>query len=86
MSEILWVSLVMIAILMLLAVLLIKPFQTIKKLVVKSGIGIALIFFFNYIGGLISLSLPFNPATILIAGFLGIPGIILLTYLQYLSP
>lgn len=86
MSDTLWVGLIVAVVLILLVGVFIRPFQVVKKLVVKSGIGIALIFLFNYIGGLISLSLPFNPATVLIAGFLGVPGIILLTYLRYIAP
>ncbi len=85
MSETVGIVLIVLVVLTLLVSLLIKPFFVFKKLVVKSGVGIALLFLFNYVGGLVSFTLPFNPITVLTAGFLGIPGIMLLTYLQYLA-
>lgn len=85
MPDVVWVVLIVLAVLGLLVGVLIRPFQVIKKLAVKSGIGIALLFLFNYVGGLISFTLPFNLVTVLTAGFLGIPGIMLLTYLQYIA-
>ncbi|MGI6551070.1 MAG: pro-sigmaK processing inhibitor BofA family protein [Syntrophomonadales bacterium] len=85
MSDTVWAVLIVMVVLILLAGLLIKPFQVIKKLAVKSGLGIALLILVNYVGGLLSFSLPFNPVTVLTAGFLGIPGILLLTYLQYMA-
>jgi len=84
MSDELWVIIIVLAVLALLVGVLIRPFQVIKKLAVKTGVGIALLFLFNYVGGLISFTLPFNLVTVLTAGFLGIPGILLLTYLQYI--
>ncbi|NLB17906.1 MAG: SigmaK-factor processing regulatory BofA [Syntrophomonadaceae bacterium] len=84
MSTGLWVILVIGIIAIILLQAFIKPAVLIVKLVVKSGIGIALIVIFNFLGGIASLALPFNPATVLIAGFLGIPGLMLLTYLQYI--
>jgi len=84
MSDELWVIIIVLAVLTLLVGVLIRPFQVIKKLAVKTGVGIALLFLFNYVGGLISFTLPFNLVTVLTAGFLGIPGILLLTYLQYI--
>jgi|LSQX01.2.fsa_nt_gb inhibitor of the pro-sigma K processing machinery len=84
MSTGLWVILVIGIIAIILLQAFIKPAVLIVNLVVKSGIGIALIVIFNFLGGIASLALPFNPATVLIAGFLGIPGLMLLTYLQYI--
>ena len=83
MPDSVWVMFIVLVVLIMLVGVLIRPFQVIKSLVVKSGIGIALLFLFNYMGGLIAFTLPFNPVTVLIAGFLGVPGILLLSYLQY---
>ena len=41
-------------------------------------VGIVLLYITNFIGTYFSFSLPINPITALIAGFLGIPGIIFL--------
>jgi len=86
MSEPVWLSgLVIVVVLILLAKVILTPLQVIKNLVAKSGLGILLIFLFNYIGSLVAFTLPFNPITVLTAGFLGIPGIILLAYLRYIA-
>ncbi|NLV15643.1 MAG: pro-sigmaK processing inhibitor BofA [Syntrophomonadaceae bacterium] len=79
-----WAILVAGIIAIILLQAFIKPAVLITNLIIKSGIGFALLVIFNFLGGIASLALPFNPATILIAGFLGIPGLMFLTYLQYI--
>ena len=60
------------------------PIKIIVKLVINGIIGAAALFAINVFSGLTGLSIGINPITALIAGFLGIPGIILLLFLQYI--
>ena len=55
-----------------------------KKLLFWLVLGFIFLGIFNFIGGKFGLSLAINPATLLIAGVLDIPGIILLAALRYL--
>lgn len=67
-----------------IGVLLVLPIKIIVKLVINGIIGAAALFAINIFSGLTGLSIGINPITALIAGFLGIPGIILLLFLQYI--
>lgn len=68
--------------LMMIAIILIqlilKPIKLLWKLLFNSFIGLGLLILFNYAAGFLAFSLPINFITVLIAGFLGLPGIILL--------
>ena len=68
----------------IIAQLIMKPLKLIWKLVINSVIGLALLVLTNYIGAYFDFSLPLNVITVLIAGFLGIPGILLLICFQLL--
>ena len=48
------------------------------KLLINGLVGIVLLYITNYIGAYFNFSLVINPVTALIAGFLGVPGIIFL--------
>lgn len=48
------------------------------KILINGVIGIVLLYLANYLGAFFSFTLPINAVTALIAGFLGIPGIIFL--------
>jgi len=85
MTDTIWTILIVLAVLALLVGVLLRPFQIVKSVAVKSVVGIALLFLFAYVGGLVSFSLPFNVVTVLTAGYLGVPGILFLSYLQYLA-
>ncbi|WP_244834021.1 pro-sigmaK processing inhibitor BofA family protein [Clostridium sp. BJN0001] len=52
------------------------------KILLNGVIGVIMLFAFNFAGSLINFSLPINAITALIAGFLGIPGIIMLIVIQ----
>ncbi|MDD3705728.1 MAG: pro-sigmaK processing inhibitor BofA family protein [Clostridiaceae bacterium] len=67
-----------------IGVLLVLPIKIIVKLVINGIIGAVALFAINIFSGLTGLSIGINPITALIAGFLGIPGIILLLFLQYI--
>lgn len=68
----------------LLGWLLIIPIKYLFKLIVNSIIGGVLLLIVNFLGGFIGIYVGINPVTALIAGFLGVPGVILLIVLQYI--
>ncbi|ABI67393.1 pro-sigmaK processing inhibitor BofA family protein [Syntrophomonas wolfei] len=84
-----WVN-VIIAALFFLAILyiilqvLFKPVKLLWKLAINSLMGLVLLLISNYIGAYFQFDLPVNIITVLIAGFLGLPGIILLICFQLL--
>lgn len=66
------------------AQLIMKPLKLISKLIINSLIGIVLLLIANYGGSFFGFELPINIITILVAGFPGIPGILLLVCFQLL--
>ena len=54
------------------------PIKLIFRLVYNALIGGAMLWVVNYIGANIGFTIAINPVTALIAGFLGIPGVVLL--------
>ncbi len=74
----------LLVIIFIIAQLIMKPLKLIWKLVINSIIGLVLLVLTNYIGAYFDFSLPLNVLTVLIAGFLGIPGILLLICFQLL--
>ncbi|HOE57963.1 MAG TPA: pro-sigmaK processing inhibitor BofA family protein [Bacillota bacterium] len=66
-----------------IGVLLVLPIKIIIRLVINGIIGAFALFAINIFGRFIGLTIGINPITALIAGFLGVPGIILLILLQY---
>ena len=77
-------ALFLLVILYLVAQVFMKPIQLLWKLLFNSAVGLILLLVVNYIAGYFSFSLPINVITVLIAGFLGLPGIILLICFQLL--
>ena len=71
-------ALFLLVILYLVAQVFMKPIKLLWKLLFNSAVGLILLLVVNYIAGYFSFSLPINVITVLIAGFLGLPGIILL--------
>jgi len=68
--------------LMLLLKLLVLPIRWFWKLFVNSACGFVCLWLLNSISGFTGLLFPINSVTALIAGFLGLPGILLLAALQ----
>ena len=64
--------------------ILVKPLKLAVKILVNSLFGLLLLWGFNFLGTLMALTIPINLVTILVAGFLGIPGLILLIIFQVL--
>lgn len=77
---------VTLAIPVLLALFLIRmllmPMKLVFKLAVHSGCGFLCLWLLNTVSGFTGIYLPINTVTVLIAGFLGIPGIGLIALLE----
>lgn len=61
-----------------------QPVKLLWKVVINSLIGLVLLLLVNYGAARFGFVLPVNIITILVAGFLGIPGILLLICFQLL--
>jgi len=68
--------------LLLVGWLLITPIKLLLKFLANGLIGGIMLLVLNLVGGGIGISVAINPVTALIAGFLGVPGIILILLLQ----
>ncbi len=62
--------------------ILLMPIRMAFKLLLHSGCGFACLWLLNTVSGFTGVYLPVNAATVLIAGFLGLPGIGLLALLE----
>ena len=69
--------------LMALLKLLVLPIRWFWKVFVNSGCGFLCLWLLNSVSGFTGLMFPVNSVTALIAGFLGLPGILLLAILQW---
>lgn len=58
------------------------PLKILLKLVINGVLGAVLLFIVNFVGGYFNFSIGINIYTALIAGFLGIPGVIFLVFLK----
>ncbi len=63
--------------------LLVMPVKFIVKLLYNGIIGGLMLWVLNLAGSFLEFHVAINPVTALIAGFLGIPGVILIVVLQY---
>lgn len=61
------------------------PIKFLAKLVLNAVIGGIILWVLNVFGGTIGIHIGINVVTALIAGLLGIPGVVLLIILQYLK-
>ena len=81
-------NIVTIAILVLLGIILIRalflPVRLALKIAIHSGCGFLCLWLLNSISAFTGLLFPINAVTALIAGFLGLPGILLLAILQFM--
>lgn len=84
MTNIILAGILVLIILYVIAKVFMQPIKLLWKLLINSAIGIILLLIVNYIGGYFDFSLPINIITVLVAGFLGIPGILLLICFQLL--
>jgi pro-sigmaK processing inhibitor BofA len=77
-------GLFLLAVLYIGARVVMKPVKLLWKILVNSLIGLILLILVNYISTPFGFELHINIFTVLIAGFLGIPGIVLLICFQLL--
>lgn len=61
------------------------PFKILINLIINGVMGGILLFLINLVGSNFGLVIPINAITALIAGFLGIPGVIFLVIVNYLK-
>ena len=61
---------------------LLLPLGTLWRIGVHSGSGFLCLWLLNLVSGVTGIVLPVNGATVLIAGFLGLPGIGLIALLE----
>ena len=69
---------------LLLVRLLFLPLRGLIKLGIHAGFGFLCLLLLNTVSGFTGLSLPINAVTVLIAGFLGAPGIGIIALLEVL--
>ena len=60
------------------------PVRLTAKLLVNSACGFLCLWLLNWISGFTGIFFPINPVTVIIAGFLGLPGIALLAVSQFI--
>lgn len=65
--------------------ILVKPLRILAKMLFNSLVGLLMLIAFNFVGGLIGFTIPINLVTALVAGFLGIPGLIFLIIVQIIG-
>ncbi|MGH4140685.1 pro-sigmaK processing inhibitor BofA family protein [Clostridium sp.] len=54
------------------------PLKVLGKLVLNGALGVLLLLFVNFVGEYVGITIAINAVTALIAGFLGVPGVIFL--------
>lgn len=64
--------------------ILTKPIRWIFKLLINAAFGFVLLFLVNFFGDPVGIYINVNFINSLVAGFLGVPGVILLVVLQFL--
>ena len=68
----------------LLLRLIAAPVRLGVKVLLNSACGFACLWLLNWISGFTGIFFPINPVTVVIAGFLGLPGIALLAVSQFI--
>ncbi|HMM30417.1 MAG TPA: pro-sigmaK processing inhibitor BofA family protein [Clostridia bacterium] len=69
-------------VLWLICKLLSVPLKIIWKLLVNAVIGAVVLLIFNFFGGIVGFTIPISPVSALVAGILGIPGVIILALIE----
>ncbi|MGE5507871.1 MAG: pro-sigmaK processing inhibitor BofA family protein [Chitinophagales bacterium] len=67
----------------LLARIFFVPLKFIVRLLFNAAVGGILLWLVNLLGRHFGVTVPINPITALVAGFLGVPGVVLVLALQY---
>lgn len=61
------------------------PMKFLTKIILHAACGFICLWLLNSVSGFTGISLPVNAVTILISGFLGVPGIGLITFLELIK-
>ena len=83
MENILSILIPVVLVLVLLRIIA-MPVRLAVKVFLNSACGFACLWLLNWISGFTGIFFPINPVTALIAGFLGLPGIVLLAISQWI--
>lgn len=79
----------MVAGIVLVCVLLLKiltePIKLVFKLLINAGLGFIILFIVNFFGGFFDFSLGISFMNALVAGVLGVPGVIILVLIKLLG-
>lgn len=62
----------------------IKPIRWLVRLLINSIFGGLILAAVNFVGGFAGITIIINPITSILAGLLGVPGVILVIILQYI--
>jgi len=65
---------------------LLVPLKWLMKLLVNGVLGGAALFAINLVGGVFGVTIPINPLSAIVAGFFGLPGVVLLLSLKLILP
>ena len=76
--------LVPVLLIFLLLRIIAAPVRLAVKVLLNSACGFACLWLLNWISGFTGIFFPINPVTVIIAGFLGLPGIALLAVAQFI--
>ena len=68
----------------LLIKILLKPIKGILKFIIHAVFGYLLLFLVSFLGDVIGLDIQMNLVNVLVAGFFGIPGVIVLALASFL--
>ncbi|QZY57572.1 pro-sigmaK processing inhibitor BofA family protein [Crassaminicella profunda] len=68
----------------ILGYILLIPIKWIIKFVYNGIIGGIILLLLNVAGGFFGIHIAINPITAIVAGFLGVPGVVLILFFKYL--
>lgn len=71
-------------VLWLLFKLIAFPIKILWKLLINAIVGAVILLIFNLLGGIIGVTLAITPLNALVAGILGVPGVIILLIVKFL--
>ncbi len=77
-------TLLLLVVLFVIVRLILGPIKIITKLFLKCGVALLALIGINLIGQFIGFHLPANPVSVAGVGLLGVPGLVLLSFLSYL--
>ncbi|MDD4048021.1 MAG: pro-sigmaK processing inhibitor BofA family protein [Clostridia bacterium] len=77
-------TLILLVVLFLIVRILLGPLKVITRVFIKCSLALLLLVGINIIGQYIGFHLPVNPVSVVGVGTLGLPGLVLVTFMNYL--